>query len=1304
MTEIKTNDVVKITSSDEELNGTFLVSSIHKEEIVLKSPPDKEYTLPILEGVIEQLNSIVVIHSAKQSGYAERMGYTLDKRVCVTFTDGIEECGIITKVEFDTLDIQLDNGTMIYIDFEYEGVPEGILSIRLDELLQIDEIEEYYIFPENKHRYPLASQLIDLMDSLIKSESSTSKNIKHANLIVKRFKELKTLFSNEDGNPRIIPSNYKPIVHPHQVNWIVPSIHVKYPLYEGINSNDFFKELETLQTGRGSYLSIYKQLLEQMTPFYNDLNGTAIHHSVQAVLPTGKFVQSKCGEFAEVFLRKWNTQVLNRPYQSTLVTTPERVAIDGYYALQDSYKMYTTLQLPQTRLLDKISVNLNLRPVYSTFYKHLQNCVPDMSDILTHLQPFLSIYAGLQQVEPYLIYSNDVHVQYTPLLNEQLEEHIHAYQQRTVPETYMYTPPLPMVDPVYGTTDKSPSEWCLWTSRQDYGKLYTLHLQTFFEIEYLQSLKDKLHLSDPKGISPPVVKQYASLDSVRKDKGKTIFWDKDLDTTNYEEMKSYPTELLLLQYLVDIKEMSMPLARQYAPHFLNKKKVVVDGDYAKMNEVYFKRISHEWVLDETCSGPYPCASNEPCITDCVDVTFRFNENTKHAILSEYTELSYINEPTRIAQLSKSIDEAKVMSERLAHFHRQKEYFYNNKMLPLRDSVSVMMGSLHQPLLFFILQKPHYERYKELAAFIVMYTRPPAQGEKDTWLYCTTSNTPLVPSVYTQLIEVYASPEKYEAFIQDALIREIIVRDDENYILKDSGYPVGPISFSQVFDDLVRSSELNEEALFDVPRLIHEDTPVIIQLLSEIGTIAKIAMTKYFNFIVREMDKQSKLYILYSIGYMFKIASIVYTFNINDGIDAVLKHQEKLFRIMKSNGFNDEYTLSDKLITSSIVTVSSKFAIQQLMYTRERKMGHRTAHTIWNTFLPPVEITRVKTEGVHPMNILLLFQQDVQSSAPLRPGNHRVNTCRCTFQGESIQKLVDQYPLRRPIRYTQEIPFIRNEFIPTYEGMPTFQAFQLKKNEPIVKEQEDFVERMTDVRTRLHRCITIPDQFFVPNIPINYLKEFISFISVLCPEMLKSGYVYTLEVSPILMPILSGTHYELLLKLTSKHYFSVLRSMFPDSSGLGLHAVTSSVEIKQMLKELETPLAETSMYELYYYIYRIFEIYLTNSDPDKSCVLIKKYIEIFMNEKSSIFLTYEEIRRKVVKIKTKESTDRRLKLLGLSPADKAIHQFREENNLDPEAKIGRLRTYHADAFESLYSIFHSKETEENGTDGNIYDAE
>jgi len=1306
MTEIKNNDVVRIQSSDEELNGIFLVSSITNSQIVLKAPPNKEYTLSIVEGVIDQLNTIVVIYSSKVSGYAERMGYVLEKRVCITFTDGVEECGIIQKVEYDTLDIQMDNGSMIYIDFEYEGVPDGIVSLRLDELLQIDEIDEYYIFPENKHRYPLASQLIDLMDSLIKSEKSTTKNIKQANLIVKRFKELKTLYSTEDGMPRILPANYKPYVHPHQVSWIVPSIHVHLPLHIS-STGELWRDIETLQNGRGSYMSIYKQILEQMTPFTNDLNGTPVVHDVQAVLPSARFIHSSCKADYDLFLKKWAPQVLNSPYQAGFSTTPERVYVDGYYALPETYRMYTRLQLPQTKLLHKLQLeDMNLKPVYSAFYKHVQNCVPEMSEILSNLDPFLSIYDALQQVEPFLVYANDVQVQYTELLTRQLEKHIQSYKQRSIPDAYVYTPPLLMEDPVYGITSKSPSEWYLWMRREDCGRLYALYLQTSFEIEYLQSLKDKLHLSDAKGITPPVVKRYTSLDAVRKDKGKTIFWDKDLDNTNYEEFKSYPTELLLIQYLVDIKEMSIPLAKQYAPHFMNKKKVVVDGDYAKMNDVYFKRVGQEWVVDETCTGPYPCVSNEPnCTTDCVDITFRFNENTKHTILSEYTELSYINESTRTAQLTKIMDDTKLLWEKTSQLRHQQEYLYNNKQLLLRESVSVNLSSVHQPLLFFILQKPHYERYKELAAFISMYTRPPGKGELETWLYCSASNTPLVPSVYTQLIEVYASPEKYEAFIQDSLIRGIVVRDDENYILKDSGYPVGPMAFSQVFDDLVRSSELNEDALFDVPRLIHEDTPVIIQLLSEIGTIAKIAMTKYFNFIVREMDKQSKLYILLSIGYMFKIASIVYTFNVSDGIDAVLKHQEKLFRIMKANGFSDEYTLSDKTIMNSILTVSSKFAIQQLVYAKERKLGHRTAHTIWNTFLPPVEVMPIKTERIHPMNILVLLHQEVQARPSLRPGTHKVNTCKCSFQSEAIQKLIAQYPHPHPIRYSQEVSFQMTEFVPTYqEGLRPFQAFQLNQKEPVRKEPADFVEKMSEVRMRLNRCVTIPDKFFVSTLPLVYLKEFILLISVSFPEILKNAYRYTLTVSPILLPILSRTHSELLTKLTVNHYFNNLCDKFPDSSGLGLHAVTSSVEIKQILKTLELPMTDMSIYELYFYIFRIFELYLTNSDPAKSCVLIQAYIDIFMEEKEAIFLTYEEIRRKVVKIKTKESNDRRLKLLGLSPADKAIQQFREENNLDPEARIGRLRTYNADAFESLYSVFHSKETEDNGSDGNIFDAD
>lgn len=1301
MTEIKTNDIVKIESEDEDLHGTFLVSSIRLDQIVLKAPPDREYTLTITDGVIEHVSSITVIHSAKVSGYADRMGYTKDKRICMTFVDGVEECGLIRNIEQDTIDIELDNGTMIYIDFEFEGIPEGILTIRHDETLQIEEVDEYYIFPENKHRFPLASQMIDLMDSLIKQESVTTKRIKEANLIVKRFRELKTLFSTEEGTPRILPSNYKPFIHPHEVSWIIPRVSVKRQLFDSPDASRLsWKEIEQLQTGRGSYSSIYKQILEKMTPYYNDLKGTSVQHTIQTVL-SGNFITTRCREEEPTYTPKsFIPQVINAPYTCGFTTASERVVLKSYYSAPSKME-YTKLMLPQTRLLNAISIPYT-RPDYSNPVRHLSNCVPEMSSILSHLEPFTSFYEAIRHVEPYLVYMNDVSVQYTALLSDQLEEHLESYKKRSVPPAYVYTPPMLFKDTTYGIQDHTASEWYMRVRREDQGRLFALTLQSATEMEYLHSLKETLHMEEGKGI-PLVAKQYATLDAVRKDKGKTIFWDKNLDTTNYAELEHYPTETLLMDFLVDIKEMSIPLAIQYAPHFLNKKKVVLDGDYAKLNTTYFKRISNEWILDETCNGPYACGSNEPDCTECVDITFRLNENTKHAILSEYTELPYTNDTARVAALTKSMDASKINLKKMAMLRHMKEYRYNDAMLPLRESVLVSNMSIHQPLFLFILQKPYFERYKELADFIHAYTRPPGSGESETWLYCSTTNTPLVPMEYTQLIEVYASPEKYEAYIQDGLIRGIIKRDDENYILRNSGYPVGPIAFSQVFDDLVRSSELNEESLFNIPRLIHEDTPVIIQLLSEIGNLAKIPMTRYFNFIVREMDKQPKYYVPLSIAYMFKIASIVYTFNVSDGIDIILKKQDRLFAILERNGFKEDMTLTDKMIMSSILTVSSKFAIQQLTYYRERKIGRRTTHTIWNTFLPPIELTTIKSESVHPMNILILLQEEVQSMQPLRPGNHKVNTCKCTFQNETIQKLIRQYPTRRPIRYTQDILFFKEGFIPKYEdSMKSFSAFKMQHKDSLTKKGTDYIEKMTTARKKLNRCIHLPDDFFSPTLSLQYLKEFILLISVAAPEMLKNGYAYTLEISPVIQPMLSRTHTELLKRMTDKHYFNTLQRTFPDSAGLGLQSVIESVEVKEMLKEMDMPMHENSVYEMYYYIYRIFHLYVSNSDVSKSCVLIEHYINLFMEERS-IFLSYEEIHRRTVKIKTKESNDRRLKLVGLSTEDKAIYQFREQNNLDPEARIGRLRTYNADAFESLYAVFHSDETAENGTDGN-YDAD
>jgi hypothetical protein len=1309
MTQVKTNDIIKLTSEDSELNGVFLVGSITPSEIVLRTPPNQEYTLNIQDGVIENVETVEIVYSSKISGFSDKMGFTQDKTVCITFSDGQETCGIVQEIENDMIDVELEDKTHVYIDFEYEGLPEGVHSIVLDNPLQFEEMEEHFLFPEKNRRYPIANQLTDLMDSLMTKQQHTSSHIKNANLIVKRFKELKTLFTNEDQDPRILPSGYKPTVLPHEVKWIIPSIHVNRPMYSPESSLKSWEELSVLQNSRGRYDSIQKGILDALSPFHNEMGGQTVEHSMMTVIPKGKYRIAPCDEdpTADVF-KRWLIQMVDAPYRGSVTTEHERVKLLGYYALQQQSLDFTRLFLAQTKMIDRQTIHSHhFSPMFNEkrFCPTLSQCIPSIQEMISHSTDGLSVYDTIRSLEPYLVYENDVLVKYYDDLVKPLHKRIDQYKRRKIPPPYTDTSSKKIVDTHYKLPPLTPSEWMYAIQTQDFGTLHTLIEQQTLDIQYVQPV-DKFALAPQQPVTPPVAKIYTSLAQVKKDKG-TIFWDTALDKTDYQEFSPYTTEGTLLQYLVDIKQMAVPMAKLYAKHYLSRKKVIVNGDYAKMNDSYFRRVDHEWVLDETCTGPYPCVSNEPDCEDddCVDVVFRLNENLKHQITSEMDQL-YLNEKSRVKWLTTSIDKANYVLQRKQMLMKMNEYKYNQRKLSLKASVSMTTHSAYQPLLFFILQKPHYERYKELQSFINMYTRPAGKGEKESWLYCKATNTPLVPRMYNRILEVYAIPDKYDALIKALLITNDIKREEDMYILTESGYPVGPTEYSQVFDDLVRSSELNETILFDIPRLEHEDTPVIIQLLSEIGNLIKYPMAKYFNFIVHDMDKKPSMYVNLSIAYMFKIASIVYSLNISDSITLVLSKQGKLASIMKQNGFKEDYTLTEKGIHSSIVFVSSNFVIQQLIYHKEKKLGNRTRHTIWNTFLPPLEIRPVKIEGSHPLKILFLLHEGIQSRPQLRQGNHLVNTCECSFMEK---QLLDQLThFKRPALklYTRDKMFTPTHFEPEYEDAQfKIKRFKLNEKELIQEQREDFVERLTDTRKRLNRCLTIPEKFFSGNTPITFIKEFIYLIAKTLPERLKNSVRYEFEIPSYTNNMLSMTHKSVLNRINVQHYLNKIQESFPDSTGLGVHSVVSSVEVAEMLKRIELPTnSETSMYEFMYYVVRIFEIYMTHSDLSKTCVLIQMYIDLYMKERDNVFLSYEEIKRYTLKIKAKESNDRRVSLLGLSPSDKAIYQFREQNNLENTARLARLRTYNPDVFESLFSTFHGDQTEDLGTDGTHNDEE
>jgi hypothetical protein len=192
MTELHSNDIIRIKSTKSELNGHALIRSISETEITLQIPPNHEYTLRVHDGRIDDIDEVIVVYISDQKhyGYAEQRGFVKDTSICILFDDDTEVCGVIQHTEEDMIEVDTDQG-MLYIDFKYvESLPEGIKDIYIDNKIVIEDEEEFVLLPDNVTRYTLEKQLNDLMDKLMSQTQKTSYQLQNVNKIVQSFKYL----------------------------------------------------------------------------------------------------------------------------------------------------------------------------------------------------------------------------------------------------------------------------------------------------------------------------------------------------------------------------------------------------------------------------------------------------------------------------------------------------------------------------------------------------------------------------------------------------------------------------------------------------------------------------------------------------------------------------------------------------------------------------------------------------------------------------------------------------------------------------------------------------------------------------------------------------------------------------------------------------------------------------------------------------------------------------------------------------------------------------------------------------------
>ncbi len=1284
MTELKSKDVIKLVSDKEELNGFFLIDEIDSTEIKLLKPPNKTYILEIHDGIISDVDEITIVYVAPVTGIAINRNFVPGKNVLVVFKDDTEEkIGVIKSLEEDMIEVDFEDRT-VFIDFGYIGLPDEIKSIMLDDGFVIEEGEDYYL-PEKQQRFTLDRQLTDLMDKLLSLPNQTSKTIQNAKQIVQRFRELRFLFSTDTLAPIYKSKDYKPLIQPHQVKWIVPVTNLARTLYDNEEKSDnFILELQRIQTNSGNqldntYKSVYKKLLEEFTPFTlpTKYTGEQVKETTTVLIRKARVIQVKKAKDSDFFYREkeWISQVITKPYEGAFITKEEVSDFASFYILPNYAVEYTKAYCPNQYLIDKVK-SMCLSPYIHPLpegenVKTLSDCAFDVKTVLTKVSPFFSLQQCIKQLSPFLIYKNDVTIHHYNYLKTKMTSFINFYAKKQ--DCFDYKS-----NPLHEYNTQSASERQVSLLSQDNGSLYAIQKCKSFEIDYTSTLDTHINkaLDTTKPVAPPIVKDYTSLTEMKE---KEVTYDKQYDPTNYEELEAYDTSERMMRFLIENKKMTPQQAFIYTPYFLKNKRPVINGEYARLTVKdkisYYKRVNNEWKLDETCPGPYPCVSNEPdCDEDCVDISFRLKQNLLHTILTEYEIGSYSSEIERTKFMEEREHVLTQKEEQRSALRTRTSTKYNDAFKSLAKSMVVVDVSPNQTLLFSILQKPYDEKYKELKHFVQSKTRVAKTDENADWLYCTISNIKLLPEVFLRILDGYEK-DTYSMTINKLKEEGLLKEDSANIVTLHGGFIVSSILFVQTFDDVVRATELEDPIFYELQREEHPLTPAIVEILTKISEVIRVDVSMYFNYMIRTILKNTSILVHKSIALMLKISHLVKNLEMNDKIPIMVRNDDQFKNILSKYKLKPE-PLTEKSISHEITIVSSYYEIQVIAREKSKKRAviRRTSSTLWETFLPPPIIVRVK----HPtksMEILQEIQQVVSEKIPLREGTYKVNTVAGTFLNERVNSIISHIRSKPLPMYNVNKQFIKEKSEYIYAGdIKIVELPRILQQDILEANGINYSNLLKDLKDQLNDVgIDIPEDFIPEGTSLTYMRTFIQNIANAFPKIMLTKIKYDYPISSSLIKIISNsrTHVQNLLKLMDRHYFKEIQKFSIDN----LVDLLIDEDVLDMIKRLQNPVNESRIYEYEYYIYSIFLKYMHYGGARASHVL-NFYITLFKQDSTKIFLSYDEIKRLTLKDRVSEANKIRLERNKMNSNDRYIFDFRQNQNIDENARLGRLRDYNA----------------------------
>ena len=342
---------------------------------------------------------------------------------------------------------------------------------------------------------------------------------------------------------------------------------------------------------------------------------------------------------------------------------------------------------------------------------------------------------------------------------------------------------------------------------------------------FVEDVLDSVKTSNDTCLRNFITKKYSSLTELEKDNGdRVLYYDDEFDDTPYEILKNYKKEQnmenftdFLKKKLIEKHSCPVAASTELAETLVQGKKRVMNDEYAVLQnddmQVFYKRngTSHKWVIDRSVkpsvfinNNDLFCNINNKCVKNEKSKTCDGFTEHKNVYISEFkSRLDNLDNRLVIdnEKNSQKLYDFITRNNTLKYIQSHRQNFVSIE-LSKHIANDETTKSPHISLRDNILSHQNFpEKQEYIILFSEQYTRKPIitdllkfeePMEKDIespyWLYCTKSNTKLLPLFLLDLANAFKNGSYQEKLTQ--ICGEFGNTDGQGtYFDKNSGYTI-----------------------------------------------------------------------------------------------------------------------------------------------------------------------------------------------------------------------------------------------------------------------------------------------------------------------------------------------------------------------------------------------------------------------------------------------------------------------------------------------------------------------------------